>query len=56
MRNPKTTIVGYLALVSAVCTLLIHSLSGAGLNLDDLLVLSQALAGVGLIAGRDGSH
>lgn len=55
LRNPKTTAYGYLVLIAAVATLLAHAM-GDGLSVTDIAHLGEALAGVGLIAARDGSH
>lgn len=56
LRNPKTTVYGYLVLASALCTLLAHALGDHGLSVTDIAHLGEALAGVGLISAGDGSH
>lgn len=55
MKNPKTTILGYLVLASAVLHVAIAALQGNFANLGVADVLS-ALSGVGLIAAADGSR
>jgi len=58
MRNPKTTIAGYLALAIAILTTAQHVLTGGfgALGAQDLPAIMAALAGVGLIAASDGGH
>ena len=55
MSNPKTTIAGYLILVSSIITFVAHFLSGTVGQADFGLVLS-ALTGLGLVAASDGGH
>jgi hypothetical protein len=52
MSSPKTTIAGYLALVAAVLTLVVHILSG-GFVVSDVTAIGQLVVGLGLIAARD---
>ena len=53
MSNPKTTILGYLALAGAVITAVTAILQG---HTPDVASLLSALAGLGLIAAQDGGH
>lgn len=55
MSNPKTTIAGYLVLAASLLTVMAKFLSGA-MGPEDWNLVVSALAGVGLIAARDGSH
>ncbi len=55
LNNPKTTIAGYFLLGAAVLTVVAHMMTGAGIT-GDLPALIAALAGVGLVAARDGGH
>ena len=56
MKNPKTTIAGYLVLLAAVATVAAHVLSGAGLGTADIGAVVAAVSGLGLINASDGSH
>jgi hypothetical protein len=55
MMNPKTTILGYLALAAAVIHTAQAFLTGnySNLGLPDIMA---ALGGVGLIVAKDGAH
>lgn len=55
LSNPKTSIPGYLLLVSAVLTLAAHAWSG-NIGSADWTTVMQALVGVGLISAQDGGH
>lgn len=63
MSNPKTTITGYLVLAGAVfyaiahCAAAWHGVPGAVcLGSADAAALTMGLAGIGLIAAKDGGH
>lgn len=56
MKNPKTTIAGYLVVLAAVATVAAHLLSGAGLGQSDIAALVAAVTGLGLIGASDGGH
>lgn len=53
MQNPKTTIAGYILIVSSLLTLVSHYITG-DFSMLDLQNLMSALAGVGLIMAKDG--
>lgn len=56
MNNPKTTTAGYLVLAAAVLVLVAHCLQGNCMGASDVTALMGALAGIGLIAAKDGGH
>lgn len=56
MKNPKTTIAGYLILLASVVTVAAHVLTGAGLSQADLGAVVAAISGLGLIGASDGGH
>lgn len=56
MKNPKTTIAGYLILLASVATVAAHLLSGAGLGQADIGAVVAAVSGLGLIGASDGGH
>jgi hypothetical protein len=58
VKNPKTTIAGYITLTIAVLTVVSHVLTAGigGLGAGDIAAIMAALAGVGLIAASDGGH
>ena len=56
MSNPKTTILGYLAIIAALAKILTDLLSGNGFSASDVNTLLVGLAGAGLVAARDGGH
>ena len=58
MNNPKTTIAGYLTIAIAVLTVAVHILTAGfgSLGAADIGAVMAALAGVGLISAKDGSH
>lgn len=56
MKNPKTTIAGYLVLLGSLSTVGAHLMTGQGLSVQDLMAVVTALAGVGLVLSSDGGH
>lgn len=56
MKNPKTTIAGYLMVLAAVATVVAHVLSGSGLGQTDIAAVVAAIGGLGLINASDGGH
>lgn len=50
MRNPKTTLIGYIALAGAVLSAVAQLMNGDLPNLSDLLA---ALTGAGLVLAAD---
>jgi hypothetical protein len=56
MKNPKTTIAGYLILLASVATVAAHLLTGAGLGQGDIAAVVGAISGIGLIGAADGGH
>lgn len=56
MKNPKTTIAGYLVLLAAVATVAAHVLSGSGIGSADIGAVVAAISGIGLINSGDGGH
>lgn len=56
MKNPKTTVAGYLILLAAVATVAAHLLTGAGLGQTDIGAVVAAVTGLGLIGASDGGH
>lgn len=56
LKNPKTTIAGYLVLLGSISTIAAHVMIGQGLSVQDLTALVTALAGVGLVLSSDGGH
>lgn len=55
MKNPKTTIAGYLVLLASIATVAAHVLTG-GITSADLAAIPAALTGIGLIGSSDGGH
>ncbi len=53
MINPKTTILGYLAIIGAVVSIAQKLLTGNAPSAEDI---GGLVAGIGLIAARDGGH
>lgn len=53
MSNPKTTIMGYVTLASAILSAIVKLYNG---GMPDWQELMGAAMGIGLIAARDGSH
>jgi hypothetical protein len=56
MKNPKTTVAGYLILLASVATVAAHLLSGSGLGQTDIAAVVTAITGLGLIGASDGGH
>ena len=56
MKNVKTTTAGYIALAAAVFQLLNKMVNGGDVDMNDLIAISNAAAGVGLIMAKDGRH
>ena len=56
MKNPKTTIAGYLILAASVITVVAHVLAGGGLTQADIGAVLGAISGIGLIGASDGGH
>ena len=55
MQNPRTSISGYVLLAASVLTLVAHVLTGQ-FGAGDITLVMSALAGIGLIAAKDGGH
>ena len=55
MRNPKTTLPGYLVLAASMLSLAAKLLAG-GLDAAAIQDILAALAGIGLIGAHDGGH
>ena len=55
MKNPKTTIAGYLVLGASVISFAAKILGG-GLDAGAIQEVMTALGGIGLITAHDGSH
>jgi hypothetical protein len=56
MKNPKTTIAGYLLLLASVATVAAHLLGGSGLGQADIAAVIGAIGGLGLVGASDGGH
>lgn len=57
MQNPRTTILGYLAVAGAVVMFLTKLFQGDPVTLDEALALVSAVgAGAIGVAAKDGSH
>jgi hypothetical protein len=58
MKNPKTTVAGYLTLAIAILTTVYHVLTGgfSAIGSQDIPAVLAALAGIGLISASDGGH
>lgn len=56
IKNPWTTIPGYLTLIGAVVLAVAHCMQGNCLGAGDITVLMGAMAGIGLISAKDGGH
>ena len=56
MKNPKTTIAGYLVLAASIVTVVAHFLTAGSLNQTDMAAVIAAIAGLGLIGASDGGH
>lgn len=56
MKNPKTTIAGYLILAASLATVAAHLLSGAGFGASDIGAVVTAVGGLGLVGASDGGH
>lgn len=55
-KNPKTTFTGYGAVVMAIAYVGYRIYEGQAVSVEDFMAIGTALAGVGLINSRDGSH
>ncbi len=55
MKNPKTTIAGYLLVLTSVVTMIAHMLTGE-IGIMDIQNIVGALAGIGLISAQDGGR
>ena len=55
MKNPKTTIAGYLLVITSLATMVAHVLTG-DINVMDIQNIVGALAGIGLISAQDGGR
>ena len=55
MKNPKTTISGYLVLTVSILSLVTHWMNGT-FGAQDVQAVLGALGGVGLIVASDGGH
>jgi hypothetical protein len=53
VNNPKTTILGYIILLGAVCQAIAEFMQHGVVNLQPVIA---AVGGVGLIAAKDGGH
>jgi hypothetical protein len=53
MKNPKTTIVGWLAIIGAITTISSKIINGQVLDANDLAAAATALTGIGLIFAAD---
>ena len=56
MKNPKTTVAGYLTIAASIIGIIAHVLSSGGIGMSDIQALLGILAGFGLIAAQDGGH
>jgi hypothetical protein len=56
MKNPKTTIAGYMLIVGGVFTIIAHFLSNGSVSMADLNSLIVIIGGGGLVAASDGGH
>lgn len=56
MKNPKTTIAGYLVIAGAVLYGIARFLQTGNIDANTLNAVVAALAGTGLVAGADGGH
>lgn len=54
MKNPKTTIVGWVILGSSLLAIVLRVVSTGELSAHDMDTVFTAAAGVGLIAAKDG--
>lgn len=55
ISNPKTTLMGYLAVLASVTTFIVHLHAGT-VSQSDTTELLGAVAGIGLVAAKDGGH
>ncbi len=55
LNNPRTTLAGYLVLLSSLATLVAHVLT-TGFTSADLSAVVTAVMGLGLISAKDGGH
>ena len=56
MQNKKTTIAGYISLAAALLTAVATFLSGGDIGAVVQNSVIPAIAGLGLIAAKDGGH
>lgn len=56
MKNPRTTIAGYLVIAGALAYGVAHFLSTGTIDAETLKAVVTAVAGTGLVAGADGGH
>ena len=56
MKNPKTTIAGYLTIGASIIGVIAHVLSSGGVSTSDIQALLAIIPGLALIAAKDGGH
>ncbi len=56
MKNPRTTILGWLVLLTAVASAAVAVLDGNPATEPDLEAILAGLAGLGLITAKDGNR